>query len=198
MLYFAAGIFGNVLGGNFALVGLPSVGASGAIFGTVGCLWVDLIAHWRFEHKPVTKVSSPRPSLFICLRNLQLLMLLFELVFGIALGFLPGTDNFAHIGGFLLGLLSAIALYPIICETKRRVTVVWIIRIIAVAGGFVLYFTLIHNFYTSDPYKGMCSISPPCWAFLTPDVACSWCRYLSCIPSSMNDHCRGSASNLNR
>jgi hypothetical protein len=33
--YFAAGIFGNVLGGNFALVGLPSVGASGAIFGTV-------------------------------------------------------------------------------------------------------------------------------------------------------------------
>lgn len=51
--YFAAGIFGciesnlyisslclpsysrNVLGGNFALVGLPSIGASGAIFGTV-------------------------------------------------------------------------------------------------------------------------------------------------------------------
>lgn len=25
----------NVLGGNFALVGAPSVGASGAIFGTV-------------------------------------------------------------------------------------------------------------------------------------------------------------------
>jgi len=49
--YFAAGIFGyvvspmtgllyspffrNVLGGNFSLVGIPSVGASGAIFGTV-------------------------------------------------------------------------------------------------------------------------------------------------------------------
>jgi membrane associated rhomboid family serine protease len=35
ILYMAAGIFGNVLGGNFALVGIPSVGASGAIFGTV-------------------------------------------------------------------------------------------------------------------------------------------------------------------
>ncbi len=52
ILYFAAGIFGyatslceyyatltamcrNVLGGNFSLVGAPSVGASGAIFGTV-------------------------------------------------------------------------------------------------------------------------------------------------------------------
>lgn len=33
--YFAAGIFGNVLGGNFALVGAPSIGASGAIFGTL-------------------------------------------------------------------------------------------------------------------------------------------------------------------
>jgi hypothetical protein len=33
--YMAAGIFGNVLGGNFALVGAPSVGASGAIFGTI-------------------------------------------------------------------------------------------------------------------------------------------------------------------
>jgi len=35
VLYFAAGIFGNVLGGNFSLVGIPSVGASGAIFGTI-------------------------------------------------------------------------------------------------------------------------------------------------------------------
>jgi membrane associated rhomboid family serine protease len=35
LTYAAAGIFGNVLGGNFALVGSPSVGASGAIFGTI-------------------------------------------------------------------------------------------------------------------------------------------------------------------
>jgi len=35
ILYFAAGIFGNVLGGNFSLVGVPSVGASGAIFGAL-------------------------------------------------------------------------------------------------------------------------------------------------------------------
>jgi hypothetical protein len=35
LTYAAAGIFGNVLGGNFALVGAPSVGASGAIFGTL-------------------------------------------------------------------------------------------------------------------------------------------------------------------
>lgn len=31
--YVASGIFGNVLGGNFARPGIPSTGASGAIFG---------------------------------------------------------------------------------------------------------------------------------------------------------------------
>lgn len=39
LLYVAAGIFGNVLGGNFALVAAPSVGASGAIFGTVAVIF---------------------------------------------------------------------------------------------------------------------------------------------------------------
>lgn len=38
VVYFAAGIFGNILGANFALVGQPSVGASGAIFGTHAAL----------------------------------------------------------------------------------------------------------------------------------------------------------------
>ena len=60
ILYFAAGIFGyvdiscppyrhlprfsNVLGGNFSLVGVPSVGASGAIFGAIA---VSLVLHLR-------------------------------------------------------------------------------------------------------------------------------------------------------
>ena len=38
VLYLSAGIFGFVLGSNFALVGQPSVGASGAIFGTHAAL----------------------------------------------------------------------------------------------------------------------------------------------------------------
>lgn len=42
LVYFAAGIFGNVLGANFALVGQPSVGASGAIFGTHAALLVSV------------------------------------------------------------------------------------------------------------------------------------------------------------
>ena len=63
LTYFAAGVFGNVLGANFALVGAPSLGASGAIFGTVAVTWVDLFAHWKYQYRPVRKVRSALPLL---------------------------------------------------------------------------------------------------------------------------------------
>lgn len=43
LLYIPAGVFGFILGGNFALVGQPSVGASGAIFGTHAAILVYVI-----------------------------------------------------------------------------------------------------------------------------------------------------------
>lgn len=111
VVYFCAGIFGCtsqlssaceavgdglrstvILGGNFSLVGQPSVGASGAIFGTHASAFVDLIAHWSIEYRPKRK----------------LIFLLIELVLGVALGFVPGIDNFAHLGGFAMGLLLSI------------------------------------------------------------------------------------------
>jgi hypothetical protein len=46
-----------VLGGNFSLVGVPSVGASGAIFGTSAVAWVDLLAHWKLTYQPGRRVS---------------------------------------------------------------------------------------------------------------------------------------------
>jgi membrane associated rhomboid family serine protease len=76
--YLAAGTFGNVLGGNFALVGVPSVGASGAIFGTVAVTWVDLFAHWKYQYRPVKK----------------LMFMIIELIIGIAVGYIPYVDNF--------------------------------------------------------------------------------------------------------
>ncbi|KAF9040522.1 hypothetical protein BJ165DRAFT_1490528 [Panaeolus papilionaceus] len=78
--YFAAGIFGNVLGGNFSLVGVPSVGASGAIFGTVAVTWVDLFAHWKYQYRPVRK----------------LIFMTIELAIGIAIGYIPcAFDSFS-------------------------------------------------------------------------------------------------------
>ncbi|KAF6766139.1 hypothetical protein DFP72DRAFT_8116 [Ephemerocybe angulata] len=158
LVYFAAGIFGNVLGGNFSLVGVPSVGASGAIFGTLAVTWVDLFAHWRYHYRPVRK----------------LLFMTLELAIGVAIGFIPYVDNFAHLGGFLMGLLVGTFFYPVISETKRHKWFMWIFRLAALPVAIVLFVLLLRNFYTSDPY-----------------AACKGCRYLSCIPSAANNRCQG-------
>ncbi|KAI6047705.1 hypothetical protein EDC04DRAFT_2619574 [Pisolithus marmoratus] len=156
--YFAAGIFGNVLGGNFSLVGSPSVGASGAIFGTIAVTWVDLFAHWRYHHQPWKRLA----------------WMSVELVFGIALGYIPYVDNFAHLGGLCMGLLVGTTFYPVISPTRRHKMIMWVFRLAAIPLAVVLFVVLVRNFYTSDPY-----------------AACSGCRYLSCIPLSSNDYCQG-------
>ncbi|KAI8980745.1 rhomboid family-domain-containing protein [Trametes punicea] len=158
ILYAAAGIFGNVLGGNFSLVGSPSVGASGAIFGTIAVAWVDLFAHWRYQYRPGRKLA----------------FMVVELIIGIAIGFIPYVDNFAHLGGLAMGLLVGMALYPIISPSKRHRMIVITLRVLAVPLAVVMFVVLIRNFYRADPY-----------------AACSWCRYLSCIPSNANNHCKG-------
>ncbi|KIY62902.1 rhomboid-domain-containing protein [Cylindrobasidium torrendii FP15055 ss-10] len=156
--FMAAGIFGNVFGGNFSLVGIPSVGASGAIFGTLAVTWVDLLAHWKYQYKPVRK----------------LIFMIIELIIGFAVGYIPYLDNFAHIGGFLMGLMVGMFFYPVISETKRHKMITWGFRIVGLTLAIVLFVVLTKNFYTSDPYE-----------------ACDWCRYLSCWPTSANDHCHG-------
>jgi hypothetical protein len=81
----------NILGGNFALVGLPSLGASGAIFGTLGVTWVDLVAHWKYHYRPVRRVREHNfchlggNSGFV----FQLVFMTIELLIGIAMGFIP-------------------------------------------------------------------------------------------------------------
>jgi uncharacterized membrane protein len=71
-----------------------------------------------------------------------------------SLGYVPFIDNFAHLGGLAMGLLSGMLLYPVVSRTKRHMTVVWFLRIAALPVIIVLFVTLIRNFYLSDPSKG--------------------------------------------
>ena len=64
------------------------------------------------------------------------------------------VDNFAHLGGLLMGLLAAMALYPIISPSTRHRFIVIGLRLAAVPLAIVLFVVLIRNFYTSDPYAG--------------------------------------------
>jgi len=90
-VYFVSGIAGNLLSQVF-YYSVPSVGASGAIFGLVGLLLAA--TYFRADFPPTIK-----RTMYILL----IPMVLFNIVYG----FMPGTDinNAAHLGGFGVGLL---------------------------------------------------------------------------------------------
>ncbi len=91
VVYFVSGVVGNLLSQLF-YYSVPSVGASGAIFGLVGLL---LAATYFRKDFPST------------LKRSLLISLLPMVIFNIAYGFIPGTDinNAAHLGGFATGLV---------------------------------------------------------------------------------------------
>lgn len=94
LVYFSAGIFGFVLGGNFAATAIASTGASGSLFGILALVLLDLLYCWNERPKPVQ----------------ELLWILLDIIISFVLGLLPGLDNFSHIGGFLMGLAAGICI----------------------------------------------------------------------------------------
>lgn len=96
-IYYNMWLYNHTLAADKAFV--ISVGASGAIFGTVGALlWLVLANRGRIEG-----ISTQRMVLFI--------------IFSFYAGFTAvGTDNAAHVGGLLFGFVSALVLY----DRRRR------------------------------------------------------------------------------
>lgn len=98
----------------------------------------------------------------------------------------------AHLGGFLMGLLVGTVFYPVISESKRHKTIMWGFRIAALPIVIVLFVVLIRNFYTSDPYAGGFALLMRIILLAHYSIlACPGCRYLSCFPTSSNNHCQG-------
>lgn len=92
-IYLTAGLAGNVL---FLLVGdpfVPSVGASGAIFGLFGALVVFGLMHRRYL----------RPSFW----RSVLVPIAINLAYGLVA---PGINNWAHLGGLAGGMAAAAAM----------------------------------------------------------------------------------------
>ncbi|EON63947.1 hypothetical protein W97_03176 [Coniosporium apollinis CBS 100218] len=192
LVYFASGIFGFVLGGNYAAEGIASTGASGALFGILALCLLDLLYSWGERKSPVK----------------DLLFILLDIAIAFVLGLLPGLDNFSHIGGFLMGLvlglcilhspnalrerigqddppyaavdaarqdgpevvkgdtaLAAFAKAPVGFFKGRKPLwwAWWLIRAGALVGVLVGFIALLNNFYV---YRSRCG----------------WCKYLSCLP----------------
>ncbi|KAJ5812925.1 hypothetical protein N7447_009948 [Penicillium robsamsonii] len=88
LTYFASGIFGFVLGGNYAGQLDPSDGCSGALFGILALYLLDLLYDWPQRESPWV----------------ELIIMVLGVGVSFVLGLLPGLDNFSHIGGFVMGL----------------------------------------------------------------------------------------------
>lgn len=189
LVYMSSGIFGFVMGGNFAAAGIASTGASGALFGIIALTLLDLLYTWKERESPYKDLA------FIGL----------DIVVSFVLGLLPGLDNFSHIGGFLMGLVLGICILHSPAALRRRIDqdvppyapvdrfkpadsansgfttfvkspvgffkgrkplwwVWWVVRVAALVLVFVVFIVLLNNFYI---YR----------------KTCGWCKYLSCLVS---------------
>jgi membrane associated rhomboid family serine protease len=153
-IYFLSGIGGFLFGAN-VISQVPSVGASGAIFGIHGCVLLDLLLHFELVKNRWKELGK--------LFGLSFLSLL--------MGLLPYIDNFAHIGGFVIGILSGLVLFPSISFSKEDQNRKLLARIIALPILIGIFAGLIVWFYSPG------------------QKSCSWCKYLDCIP--WNGWCDG-------
>lgn len=191
LVYFSSGIFGFVLGGNYAASGVASTGASGCLFGILALVLLDLLYNWRERTSPVKEI----------------LFFTMVIVIALVLGLLPGLDNFSHIGGFLMGLALGICILHSPTVLRQRITepdtppyvtvgearrageteetglkgfakqpvgffnrrkplwwLWWFVRAGALVGVLVGFVLLLNNFHKYH-------------------ANCGWCKYLSCLVS---------------
>jgi rhomboid protease GluP len=128
LLYLLAGFAGNVA--SFAMTQNNSYGASTAIFGLIAAEGIFLYQNRRL-------FGNTAKGMLTNVIGIALLNLLF--------GFMPGIDNWGHIGGLLGGLLFAwfagpkltiTGIYPLLSLTDQRDSrQVWL----AAAGVAVLF-----------------------------------------------------------
>lgn len=115
--------------GGMASVGwnplVPSVGASGAIFGLAGALAASFY---------LGEFSLPRIAIQGTLRSL-----IFFIIFNVAFGSMfPGVDNACHVGGLVSGAILGALIAKIAPQSDapaRRIAVIAVVAVAVIAGA---------------------------------------------------------------
>ena len=133
---------------SFAMFFLLQAGPAGCQFGLLACLFVELFQTWDLIQNP----------LFALGKLSAILVILF------IIGLLPMIDNYAHLIGFIFGLLLSFGLLPYVSFGKfdRRRKLVGIVICLFTAMG--LFALLVLLFYVIPVYN------------------CPNCHYFNCIP----------------
>ncbi|KAM7258558.1 hypothetical protein ACFE04_014299 [Oxalis oulophora] len=168
LIYLLSGFGGSIMSSLF-LQNSISVGASGALFGLLGAMLSELLINW-------TIYSNKAAALFT---------LVVVIAINLAVGLLPHVDNFAHIGGFMVGLLLGFILLlrpqfgwlerqhlPAEARMKNKYKpyqyVLLMVSAVLLIVGFTVALVML--------FKGE-----------NGNKHCSWCHYLSCVPTSKWD-----------
>ncbi|KAI9342566.1 rhomboid family-domain-containing protein [Obelidium mucronatum] len=129
-IYFISGIGGFLFGGNYSGMS-PSVGCSGALFGLIACLLIDLLQNWRLVKNPAWELTK----------------LVFLILISFLLGMLPYLDNFAHVGGFFCGFLAGLIFMPQIYFNKTDKLIKVTLQVVAIPLLILVYSLMILGFY---------------------------------------------------
>ncbi|CAF4564482.1 unnamed protein product [Rotaria socialis] len=135
VIYILSGIGGVLL----SAVGLPispGVGASGALMGIIAVHLIDIIRCWNEISNPWTQIIMNGTSALV------------SLIIGT---FVPMIDYMAHLGGFLIGILSGLLICPNLywqinndcTAVKSRLIIMAISSVLLLAfflGGFLGFF----------------------------------------------------------
>ena len=158
VVYLASGGFGFILSCLF-VPEMVSTGSTGAVFGYIGLLLCDLLSTWRGVEK----------------RTCKLIKYIVCIVITIIVGLTPYIDNFAHIGGFIMGFCAAIMLLPNMTFGLGETTCYGIISFLAFPVMSVIFCVcLVLIFRSIDPAVSWCQ-----WCYAIDCVNISgWCPTL--------------------
>ncbi|KAJ8642361.1 hypothetical protein MRB53_019055 [Persea americana] len=168
MLYVISGFGGSLMSSLFIQSSI-SVGASGALFGLLGSMLSELITNWTIY---ANKLAA-------------MLTLVLIIVINLGVGILPHVDNFAHIGGFISGFLLGFVFLmrpqfgwvsqksiprgfgrgPDKPKHKPYQYMLWVMSFVLLTVGFTVGLVMLFRGVDANDH-------------------CSWCRYLSCIPTA--------------
>lgn len=147
IMYVGSGVGGFMISALFS-ASLLSNGASAAIYGMLGVETVDLFQSWQLVED----------------KAMQLVGLIVKLILFLGIGTLPYIDNFAHVGGFIAGIVLGLMFLPYIVfgsfdEFRKR-----LFQFLAAFLLCVLFFGLLYKFYEDG------------------EIICDECEYINCVP----------------
>ena len=139
----------------------PEVGSSGAIYGILASHVMELLVNWGIYKNPWKELVK----LLVLMGGLFLF------------GLFPWVDNFAHIGGFLFGILTSFVFLPHVNFSRTEKVAKGPLKMVCSAIIVVLFLVIFIAFYVIDI------------------GTCEGCEYLNCIPGTKS-FCQDSSMNL--